>query len=93
MLRFAARQAIAPALAFALASCVTGSGPLKPTTGTDRFPVDQLMYGSTADEALCKGIPDTVWVTVDGTGDFIRYYKALQGQKPGGAAFIFFHGD
>ena len=93
MLRFAVRQAVAPALAFTLVSCVTASSQLTPTTGAEPFPVDQLMYGSVADEALCKSIPDTVWVIVDGTGDCIRYYKSLLGHKPGGAAFIFFHGD
>ena len=93
MLRFAVRQAIAPALAFTLASCVTASSQLKPTTGAEPFPVDQLMYGSVADEALCKSIPDTVWVVVDGTGDCVRYFKSLLGHRPGVAAFIFFHGD
>ena len=93
MLRLVVRQAIAPALAFTLASCVTASSQLKPTTGAEPFPVDQLMYGSVADEALCKSIPDTVWVVVDGAGDCVRYYKSLLGHRPGGAAFIFFHGD
>lgn len=93
MLCFSVRQAIGPALAFTLASCVTASSQLKPTTGTEPFPVDQLMYGSVADEALCKSIPDTVWVVVDGTGDCVRYFKSILGHQPGGAAFIFFHGD
>ncbi len=93
MLRLVVRQAIAPALAFTIASCVTASSQLKPTTGAEPFPVDQLMYGSVADEALCKSVPDTVWTVVDGTGDCVRYFKSLLGHQPGGAAFIFLHGD
>lgn len=76
-----------------LASCVTASSQLKPTAGAEPFPVDQLMYGSVADETLCKSIPDTVWVVVEGTGDCVRYFKSLLGHQPGGAGFIFFHGD
>lgn len=87
------RAAAAALLALLAAAPVHALETLQFPEGEQTFSARELMLGSASSEAECSRRPHTVWVTVAGRGDCIRYYPA--GLAPAGnpEVLVYIHGD
>jgi hypothetical protein len=85
--------ACAATIAVCVVSSLATANPLTIATGTSTFPVDDLLSKTTSTEAQCQTIGMSVWVTVDGKGDCIRFYAANLRPSGNPIALVFFHGD
>lgn len=77
----------------ALATGRTLAKPLSDTTGVSTFPAEDLLSGTTSTEPQCRTFGFAVWVTVDGTGDCIRFYAANLKANGNARVLAYFHGD
>lgn len=86
-------RAASAALLVLLAGQTLAAETLQFPEGEQTFPTRELLLGSESSEAECSRRPHTVWVTVAGRGDCIRYYPA--GLKAGGnpEVLVYIHGD
>ena len=57
------------------------------------FTERDLFNGTIGDEAVCQKPAFSVWVTIDGIGDCIRYYASGIEAGPNAKAMVFLHGD
>lgn len=75
-------------IATSLAACVTpDKSELVP------FSAAGLIHGITVTESACRTSYGAVWVTVDGKGDCIRYFKSGVMPDRNDLVYVWFHGD
>jgi pimeloyl-ACP methyl ester carboxylesterase len=62
-------------------------------SGNQTFSPREVQFGSSSTEADCAKITNTVWITVDGKGDCIRYFAAGLSEKSNPEVLLYMHGD
>lgn len=79
-------------IALAMHACVATAASAQ-VSNYIAFTERDLFAGTTGDESACRNLPLSVWVTVDGQGDCIRYYAGRLDAGPHPRAMVFLHGD
>ncbi len=84
--RTSIRKPVTFLAALAAAGCAAGHDPV------DTFDPDVLVRGATMSREECRDPATSVWVTVEGRGECIRYFHAgLAAPNP--LVHVWFHGD
>lgn len=79
-------------IAIAVFACVPAEASAQ-VSNYIAFTERDLFNGTPGEEPACRDLPLSVWVTVDGQGDCIRYYAGRLEAGPHPRAMVFLHGD
>jgi len=79
-------------LATLITSCATPPPQVRQYRLNDHFSAKELESGSTSNQEQCASTPDSLWITLPGHADCLRYYPSpLTGKT--GSVLIFLSGD